>query len=294
MFSAFFGNYLLEKKVVTAKQLSTIMSKQEKTRLRLGMLAVNAKYMTAGQADEVNELQATMDKRFGDIAIEKAYLTTEQLESLLGQQKSEHLILAQNLIDAKIMTMKQFEKEIETYKVQFGLDDDQFEGLKANDVDLLVHAFVAFDDGQGVDYYSDYVSLFIKNIIRFIDGNIRFDRVQKVEHESFEHVVRQSISGENDLFTGIGLDEKAFLALAGKYANESFTEMGEYPIDAAGEFLNLHNGLFTVNMSDQGVEMSLDIQSYIEDVTFNPSATLYSVPVYTSIGVINLVFGNLY
>lgn len=294
MFSAFFGHYLLEKKLVTPKQLSDVMEKQEQTRLRLGMLAVNAKYMTASQAEVVNELQATMDKRFGDIAIDKGYLTKEQLESLLGQQKSEHLILAQNLIDAKIMTMASFEKEIEKYKEEFGLDDKQLEGLKTNDVNLLVHAFLAFEDAEATAHYGDYVTLFIKNIVRFIDSNVRFDRVQKIDHIELDHIVRQSISGEQEIFTGIGASEETFLALAGNYADEKFDEMGEYPIDAVGEFLNLHNGLFTVNMSDGGVEMTLDIQSYVNEVILNPVSALYKIPIFTSIGEIDLLIGKLY
>lgn len=294
MFSAFFGHYLLEKKIVTARQLDKAMNRQEKTRLKLGVLAVGTRLMTAVQAQEVNELQATMDKRFGDIAVEKGYLTADQVQALLSQQAPEHLALAQSLIDTKAMTMARYEKEIENYRKQFGMDDEQFEALKNNDVDLLVHAFLAFEDTDMTDYYSIYTSLFVKNVIRFLDGHICFDRVIKVEQASFDHLVRQNISGDQKIFTALGLSTDTFLKLAGKYADETFDEVGEYPIDAAGEFLNLHNGLYTVNMSDAGLDLKFDIQSYIEAPILNPSAGLYQVPLHTGLGEINLLIGQLY
>ncbi len=192
------------------------------------------------------------------------------------------------------MTMETFESEIVAYKEACELTDEQFEGLKSNNVDMIVRAFIAFDDSVLTKHYGDYVALFLKNLIRFIDGNIRIDRVSKVQNDSFDHMVRQTITGEENIFTGLACDEKTFLSLAGRYADEKFKAVEEYPIDAAGEFLNLHNGLFTVNMSNEGVEMTIDIQSYIDAPTLNPSKDLYKVPVYTSIGTINIIIGQLY
>lgn len=293
MFSAFFGNYLLNIGLVKPKQLSQILEKQSKTRLKLGMLAINSGYLNAEKVNELHELQASKDMRFGDLAISKGYLTSEQLDELLKQQKLEHLILAQTLIDDDIMTMDVFESAIATYKEAHQLSDEQFEALKENNVEMIVHAFIAFEGAESSKIYSDYVALFLKNIIRFIDSNIRIDRVEKVDALTYDHLVRQSILGDPNLFTAIGANEKAFIALASKYAEEDFDAIDDYPIDAVGEFLNLHNGLFTVNMSNTGVELKLDIQSYIESPTLNPSNQLYMVPIYTSIGTINLIIGQL-
>jgi hypothetical protein len=293
MFSAFFGNYLLNKGIVTGEQLSQVLENQRIIRLKLGMLAINAGYMNARQVDEIHELQALKDKRFGDLAIEKGYLTSVQLDALLKQQKSEHLLLAQALIDDGLITIEGFEKEINNYKKEHGLTDEQLDALKHNNVEMVVHAFLAFGESTLSKHYSDYVTLFLKNMIRFIDADLRIDRVEKIDTIQLPHLVRQTITGDARIFTGLSGEELPFITLAGRYADEHFDKIDEYPIDAAGEFLNFHNGLFTVNLSDEGIEMTLDVQSYLEDSTLTPTHHLYHIPIYTSFGVIDLIIGQL-
>ena len=293
MFSAFFGNYLLNKGIVTAQQLSKVLENQKEIRLKLGTLAINDGFMTSNQVETVHDIQGREDRRFGEIAIEKGYITEEQLNSLLKQQQSEHLLLAQALMDENIITMDRFEEELNTYKKEFSLNDEEFEALKNNDVDMIVRAFVAFEDTNLTQIYIDYVSLFLKNMIRFIDPNIRIDRVIKVDNFNAIHMVKQSIKGEQEIFTGIFAEEEPFLSLAGIYAEEKFDEVDDFAKDAAGEFLNLHNGIFVVNLSNDGVEMNLNIQEYVRDVKITTEKNLYQIPIYTSNGVIDILVGEL-
>jgi len=293
MFSAFFGHYLLNKGVVTASQLSTVLEKQSQVRLKLGTLAINDGFMTATQVDEVHELQAAMDKRFGEIAMDKGYLNEPQLMHLLKQQKAENLLLAQALIDEDIMTMTEFETEINAYKKAHSLSDEQFGALKEGNVEIAIKAFVAFEkDDQ--NRYDQYLSLFLKNFIRFIDLNVSVDRVQKISTVTLKNVFHQQIKDEQHTYiSAIAGEDDAILSFASKYVDEVFTEMAEYPIDAIGEFLNLHNGLFTVNMSNEGTELELTVQEYGTDYTISSSKNLYQIPLYTIFGTINLIIGQI-
>ena len=54
MFSQFFGNYLLNKGLVSPEWLDDALSKQKDTRLKRGVLAVDAGIMTAAQVDMVH------------------------------------------------------------------------------------------------------------------------------------------------------------------------------------------------------------------------------------------------
>lgn len=293
MFSAFFGHYLLNKGVVTAQQLQDILVKQGEVRLKLGTLAINDGFMTAEQVEEIHQLQASMDKRFGELAMEKAYLNEAQLGFLLRQQKAEHLLLAQALIDEQIMTMDEFESELKTYKEMYDLSDDQFEALQGGNVEIAINSFLAFE-GDDKNKYHEYLSLFLKNMIRFIDPNVSVDRVQKVKSISLEHVFKQRmIDGSVTIKTVIAGEKDVILNLASRYADEDFTELGDYPVDAVGEFLNLHNGLFVVNRSNQGVEMELTVQGYSDSSTIRSDFNMYHVPVYTSFGTLDLVIGRV-
>ena len=97
MFTQFFGNYLLNKGLVSASQLSDALSVQKQTRLKLGVLAINAGYMTAEQVDMVHAAQQKVDKRIGDIACEMGFLTEEKVMELLKSQGAAHLQLGQGL-----------------------------------------------------------------------------------------------------------------------------------------------------------------------------------------------------
>ncbi|MDA3846049.1 MAG: hypothetical protein PF505_05800 [Vallitaleaceae bacterium] len=293
MFSAFFGHYLLNKGVVTATQLSTVLEKQGQVRLKLGTLAINDGFMNATQVDEVHELQAAMDKRFGEIAIDKGYLVDAQLMHLLKQQKAENLILAQALIDDNIMSMIDFEREISAYKEAHSLSDEQFGALKEGNVDIAIKAFLAFEKDDE-NQYDQYLSLFLKNVIRFIDSNVSVDRVKKVSSVSLKNAFYQHIKDDkHNYITAISGEEDVILGFAGRYADEAFTEMGDYPIDALGEFLNLHNGLFIVNMSNEGTEMELTVQEFGFDHTIKSASNLYQIPLYTTYGTLNLIVGQL-
>jgi len=291
MFSAFFGHYLLNKGVVTKEELTSVLDQQKNVRLMLGVLAINAGYMTAKQVDEVHYLQNLKDLRFGEIAVSKEYLTNDQLLVLLGQQKSEHLILAQTLIDNGIMTMTSFEQEILLYKIAHGLDDNQFEAIKKGDVDVVMTAFLAFEKTGLSDFYIDFVTLFVKNIIRFIDRNVYIDRVERVESILEKHLFQQDIVGKEHIFTAYTGDEAAILDIASKHAEETFVEVDDYAIDSACEFINLTNGLFVVNESDKGNELSLTIQKYVKNASIPENKKMYRIPIHITKGIIHLYIG---
>lgn len=293
MFSAFFGNYLLNKGAVTRDELKEVLADLHKTRLKLGVLAVDAGYMNASQVNEVNHLQSTLDRRFGEIAIQKGYLSDHQLVELLSLQKSEHLLLAQGLIDRGILTTDSFATEIMLYKLENGLDDDQFEAIKNGDVHVITTAFVAFEKSYASGFYIDFVSLFVKSLIRFVDTFVQIDRVEKIDRILYTHLFSQHLIGKEKIFTAFSGEESALLAIASKTAGEEMSQMDDYAIDACGEFLNQANGLFVVNLSDQDIEYDLTIQAYTREASINPHHTMYRIPIHMSSGMIYLIIGRL-
>ena len=54
MFANIFGNYLVKKKIITEDECETIKLAFDRTRVKLGLIAVSEKLMTYEQADEVN------------------------------------------------------------------------------------------------------------------------------------------------------------------------------------------------------------------------------------------------
>lgn len=293
MFSAFFGHYLLNEKIVTPRQLAKALDLQEITHLKLGTIAINADYMTAKQVEDVHFMQLTCDKRFGELAVESGYLTPPQVRSLLSTQESEHLLLAQCLVDLDILSLAEFDQHLHKYKEMCELTDTAFEELKANNVEAIIDHFLQLEDGPNSAFYKAYIILFIKNQVRFIHNSIRFGPMTLIKKNSYAHIIGQSIISNTNYFTAIAGDAVPLRNFAGIYAQEHFNSFDESPIDAIGEYMNQNNGLFIVNKSNEGMNLSMNIQRYIDSPTLNPYLPLYDIPMSCSFGEIHLILGEL-
>ena len=74
MFIQLFSNYLVGQSVITIEQRDSFQDEIQKTRVKLGTIAVAEGLLTEAQAEEINHQQTQQDRRFGDIAIELKYL----------------------------------------------------------------------------------------------------------------------------------------------------------------------------------------------------------------------------
>lgn len=293
MFTQFFGNYLLNKKLVSSWQLAEALSLQKTTRLKLGVMAINAGYMTAAQVDEVHNEQQRVDKRIGDIAVSMGYLTEAQVNELLSSQKTGHLLLGQALVDKGYMTNSQFESALKDYKHNNSLTDADFSTNQGEKVSDLISNFYHFNALNNSTVFTEYVSLFLKNIIRFIGDDFTPLEGKIISNYHTSWFAAQEVRSEYNTFTAIDTDENSFITFAGRYADESFTQNDEYTQASIGEFLNLNNGLFTVNMSnDHQLELELTPQTISLGKTFATEGVIFTVPICFSFGTITLLLSS--
>jgi len=290
MFSQYFGQYLLTEKYLTKDQLKAALEYQQSVHLKLGVLAINAGYMSAHQASEVHQMQSKADKRFGELAVDAAYLKEEQLEELLSSQRFGHLLLAQALIDKNYMSLQKFEEAIYEYKKKYDVSESQFDALQRDSVDEIINIYVDLEeDKYGVEI-KHYISLFMKNIIRFIDSEVYTDKIMKVEEYKTKCAVTQRIKNSINLRTYINAEENVFALIASKYAEEELTIVDDLAKDSVGEFLNLNNGLYLVGMSDIGIELEMEPQSEFFEKIIDST---YVLPIELPFGKMELIISHL-
>ncbi|NLY79145.1 MAG: hypothetical protein GX072_04385 [Lysinibacillus sp.] len=263
MFSQYFGHYLLNRGLITNTQLQDALEYQETVHVKFGVIAVDKGFMTSAQVDEVHEKQKQMDKRFGEIAVELGYLTENQVEELISHQKQGYLYLAQALVDRGYMTMDQFSSALNDYKKEYSLSDSEFEAIRSGSIETLVEHILTADNEEIREKLGNYISLFAKNMIRFIDRQALLEIGDKVNETKW--LVSQQIEGASPLFTALAIDDEALLYVASKYAEEEIAEVDELAKDAISEFLNLHNGIYLVNMSNWGTELTMNPQHLKEN-----------------------------
>lgn len=288
MFAQYFGQYLLNHELVTAPELEQAINAQKDTRVKLGVLAINHGHMTFDQVEDVQIAQTKMDKRFGEIAVELGFLSEEMVTTLLSSQKSAHLVLGQTLIDQEVLSYEAFAAALNSYKQEHSLSDEQFNQIVNGDIDALLDEVLLKEGFSEQHTLTDYIRLFAKSLIRFIDSDIRMEWAVATESKAYDWIAQQSIlSGDRSIsrITAIAGDEASILKLASLYAQESIEEPGEMMEASVGEFLNLHNGIYLVNRSNEGVELDMLPQTITPQAGF-----ILSTPISAVIQVIGANF----
>lgn len=288
MFNQHFGQYLLNQNKITTKQLIEVMDCERAIRVKLGVLAMDAGLMTGAQVETVHHLQRIKDKRFGELAVEQGYLTYVQLEDLLQNQNSRHLGLSQVIIDKEYLTLEQLEAVLISYKADSQLSAKQLQAIDVMNLDTGAMLLDFTAAGSQEKVYHDYIGLLQRNILRFLDTDPVISKNEPIGHAVSSWLVQQTITGEINLFTGLAMDDATLLEIARHYSGEVLTEINELAKDSAAEFLNMVNGIFCVNASNQGMELDLQLQKIVQNQmpVFKGG---YRIPVNLSFGKVDII-----
>ena len=105
-------------------------------------------------------------------------------------------------------------------------------------------------------------------------------------------MVAQDILYDDITYTfAIDLNEQSLLGFAERFSDIEFKKVDDYAIASLEDFINLHNGIFNVNLSnDYGLEANLTPpRRYMGDL-YAPKGKSYMMPIVYPFGVLNLIF----
>ncbi len=294
MYAQFFGSYLLSKNAVTPKQLTEAISHLSDVHIKLGTLAMHMGYMTAEEVNEVCFLQTREDKHFGQIAIERNYLFEDQLNELLNTQSPDYLPLGQNLVDMGALTNNQLEELLLGYQqeneLKYGTESNEI----PDETMQLVNKFFEQTDRPIPKNMLIYMNLLFNDLVRFIGFD--FTPLTPVFATSYDtnYCITQRITGVLPLLTAIDMEPDTAIAFAGRYAKMDFNEFNEYVKASLEDFINLHNGLFSVNMSNTySKEAELDPPGHTEEKSLKLSDDAFIVPIIYPFGTVYFIISSL-
>ncbi len=277
MFGVYFGKYLQDTGKLTGSQLQEILEENKMSRVKMGLLAVEQGYMTQEQAEEVNRLQTMQDRRFGDIAIDKGYLTNDQVESLLKRQGDGYLLFVQSLIEKDIMDLEQIQKELNTYKKAERFTALDMDAIKGNDIDSIVQVFTK--EPMIPPIVKDFIALTARNLIRFVDNNLRIDKVERMNDYKADFIASQNLEGDYNLFTGFAGDGQGIKVIGEMYGKEEFDKIDEDVLDACCEFLNCNNGIFATKLSNEDINIDMTPpMMYLTQTAVRSDGNVFRVP----------------
>jgi CheY-specific phosphatase CheX len=112
----FFGEFLIDRWVITRGQLIEALELQNYRNPRFGVLAMQKGYLTEQQVEQVNQRQRSTDKQFAELAVEMGFLTRQQADEILTYQKNNHLYLGEALLELGHITEDILERELAIFR----------------------------------------------------------------------------------------------------------------------------------------------------------------------------------
>lgn len=245
--------------MVTAEQLLQAMQKKSSMQIKLGTLAIHAGYMTAGEVERIVILQTHQDKRFGELAIQEGYLTELQVAELLSKQKPDFLLLGQALVENGVFDREQLQNLILDYQSENDLETFEYSSETQETIRQMIEKFFVLAERPLSSQEISLFHLFLNSLIRFIGDDFTIVPPSICTEYPTNYCVSQKIQGRFSTHSYLDIPESCCIDFASRYVGENFTEFDEYVRASVEDFLNLYNGLFLVNMSnDYSLELTLE------------------------------------
>lgn len=290
MYTQFFGNYLLNHGYITNDQLFAAMQRLTSERMRLGTLAIHAGYMTASEVDETIIHQTHEDKRFGEIAIDLGYLTNDQVLELLKSQSPDYLLLGQILVDENILTNSDLENIIADYRNENEVIDLDMVSESYETISRLFENFFIMSETPISSNGRMFLELLFNNFIRFVGEDFTPLTAEQITEFPLDCCVKQSVIGDYSVSAYLNMDGGTAIAFASRYVGDTFTSFDEYVAASMEDFLNLHNGLFIVNASnDSSLELSISAPEQVDEPLLSFEGQAYHFPILYSFGTVHFI-----
>lgn len=290
MYNQFFGNYLFSKGYVTKEQLIPALIRQEQERVRVGILALYSGYMSANEVEYITELQGERGKKFSELAIENGYLTQDQVLELLDAQCPSFVTLGQILIDNGVLGYEEFSNILADYRSQNEFLELELNADNKDEIQCLIDDFSLLSESTFSSFGKSYLELLFNNFIRFIGDDFTALPPNACTEFPTECCVKQPINGSYEVNTFLSMDEATALAFAGRYVGEVYEAYDEFVRASLEDFLNLHNGLFIVNASnDNSNELTIGIIESDNDALISFDNRAYHFPIFYPFGIVHFV-----
>ena len=243
------AQYFLNEGMMSLEQMEPMLSKMRNREIQLPVIALRQRMVDPCVLDEMH---ASGGKDFAKEAVEKNLLTSAQVEQLRQETGGESLHFAQYLLDEDILTYA----ELDVYF-------REREHMKELPVHYAVRRLCGERLAKERAVYSDFMEIFMDSLMDFLHtpAVISLEPVSEIEFTSgfATHAASQHMNGDVSIVTGILAEDAEFLELAGRYSEEDLTEIDEIAIDSIQEYLNVINGIFSIQLAERSIDVELEV-----------------------------------
>lgn len=243
MATRLFGQFLLERGVISRDALLDVVKCQKSINLPLAALAVENGYLSREQIAWLDTQPRGSDKVFMELVLQKGILTVEQLENLSKQRSSRWIFLGEALVQRGYLTLAQLNDLFELYRKEQIVPDADVLPIPPGVVEKeLISSMIKVT----ADIFLHYTKQLVKVL-----------SIERVTNEpgDITYLFTQRITGEKAFCYGLAMSEPLTLTIASKMLQEEAQEINALVLDAVTEFVNVvvGNGCAKLSMSSARV-----------------------------------------
>jgi CheY-specific phosphatase CheX len=242
----FFGQYLLEKNLITPEQLVETVEYQESKNLKFGEYALSKGYLTKEDIKRIQEEQKHVDMKFGEIAVKLNILTPEQVEEILRMQKNEHIFIGEALVKKGFLTPEVLERELALFK------EDQSKYITGE---------ITVPEGvKNPEIVKDMVDMTQKMFQRIVHLNVKIDEgfISNKEPQGDSLMISVPLYGSlNYVYTLSTPWEISELVAEAIMGEDIKNESKELIIDGVKEFCNIVCGNIIAKLARRGKKVDI-------------------------------------
>lgn len=258
----FFGQFLVEKGVVSRDGLLKAIELQEQKNLKLGEMALAMGYVTQKEIDRAHNAQLSKDMKLGDLLVEMGILTLERLGEVVARQKETHLYIGEALVQVGAMNSAQLRQYL-----------DEFKADQARYVTDRIELPAGIPNSRIWEMTAD---LTCKMITRVLDIQFRAEKCRTVDSLGANFMMAaMDLSGDVQarylISVSQGLQKRVARAILREESVEN--EPAEVLEDTVMEFVNVVCGNVAAKASQMGAIIDIN-----PPVAIHPPATGLPLP----------------
>lgn len=271
----FFGQYLLEKGIITKEQLLDAVAFQEEQNIKFGVYALKKGYITKEQLENVLKEQKNSDMKFGEIANKFRYLTQEQVVEIATKQQNDHIYLGAALVMKGHIDREVLDSELQEYQ------QEQAEYSPTRSFPVKI------EKEEDLLYLIDLIDRLLLRVagIKVKKGDIIKKHKQFEKGEYGAYVAFRGSLKATLLFN---FADNIALKITEKLLGEE-SKQTEIIEDALKEFVNIISGNISAKLAQEGKISEFSVPAMlVDDVKLDEDQVVYAMPYHTVEGLLML------
>jgi len=246
----FFGQYLVDRGIVTPEELQKAIQLQRSFNLSVGEYAMKQGLLQLTDVNRILTYQKSSGKRFGELAVDLGLLTESQVEELLEHQRREHLFIGQALVSIDVLSKESLENELEQFTAGKRLEERQRQQLPADLPNRTIWMALF-----------DLVERYVIRVTRIYTRKERW--VLGPQEDLLELGACISFTGALSFVLRLGTTRTFALNAARNFLEDpALSETNPLVQDNLAELTNVLCGALATRMSAMGLETEMSVPSF--------------------------------